>query len=114
MDEDDNAPFGFDHFVAGGKKQKNKKKTQEELKAEKDKADAEANAKLTFKGKPSEFFVMDYVPGDARDPTGQFRVPNTAQSVFIFTNYPTESQADKMILKLYSLYQDAVNHEQAE
>ena len=61
MDDDDaDAPIGFDHFVAGGKKNK-KKPTPDELAAEKAKAEAEANAKLSFKGKPSEFFIMDFI-----------------------------------------------------
>jgi peptide chain release factor subunit 3 len=67
---DDDAP-GFGDFGAS----KKKKKTADELAAEKAKAQAEADAQLPTKGKPSSFFVMDYTPGDGRDPTGQSRVP---------------------------------------
>ena len=97
MDDDDDAPIDFEF----GASKKKKVKSAEELAAEKAKAKAEADAKLSYKGKPSGFFIMDYVPGDPRDPTGQFRVPTSEQSVFIFTHYPTESLPDKMILKLY-------------
>ena len=109
MDEDDDAPFDF---AAGGKKPK--KKTQAELEEEKRKAKEAEDAKLSFKGKPSDFFIMDYIPGDARDPTGNFRVPTQDQSIFIFTHYPTEAQPQAMILKLYQLYQDAALHEEKE
>ena len=111
-DEDDAGPVDF---TAGGKKKK-KKETQEELaakkEAEKKKAEEEANARLSFKGKPSTFFIMDYVPGDTRDPTGQQRVPTSEQSVFIFTHYPMDSRPDMMINKIYQLYNDAFMHEQ--
>ena len=109
MDEDDDAPFDF---AAGGKKPK--KKTQAELEADKRRAKEAEDAKLSFKGKPSDFFIMDYIPGDPRDPTGNFRVPTQDQSIFIFTHYPTESQPQAMILKLYQLYQDAALHEEKE
>ena len=109
MDEDDDAPFDF---AAGGKKPK--KKTQAELEAEKKRAKEAEDAKLSFKGKPSDFFIMDYIPGDQRDPTGNFRVPTQDQSIFIFTHYPTEAQPQAMILKLYQLYQDAALHEEKE
>ena len=109
MDEDDDAPFDF---AAGGKKPK--KKTQAELEAEKKRAKEAEDAKLSFKGKPSDFFIMDYIPGDPRDPTGNFRVPTQDQSIFIFTHYPTEAQPQAMILKLYQLYQDAALHEEKE
>ena len=109
MDDDDDAPFDF---AAGGKKPK--KKTQAELEAEKKRAKEAEDAKLSFKGKPSDFFIMDYIPGDPRDPTGNFRVPTQDQSIFIFTHYPTEAQPPAMILKLYQLYQDAALHEEKE
>lgn len=109
MDDDDDAPFDF---AAGGKKPK--KKTQAELEAEKKRAKEAEDAKLSFKGKPSDFFIMDYIPGDPRDPTGNFRVPTQDQSIFIFTHYPTEAQPHAMILKLYQLYQDAALHEEKE
>ena len=109
MDEDDDAPFDF---AAGGKKPK--KKTQAELEAEKKRAKEAEDAKLSFKGKPADFFIMDYIPGDQRDPTGNFRVPTQDQSIFIFTHYPTEAQPQAMILKLYQLYQDAALHEEKE
>ena len=109
MDDDDDAPFDF---AAGGKKPK--KKTQAELEAEKKRAKEAEDAKLSFKGKPSDFFIMDYIPGDPRDPTGNFRVPTQDQSIFIFTHYPTEAQPQAMILKLYQLYQDAALHEEKE
>ena len=64
--DDDDEPVGFE-FGAVGKK---KKKTAEELAAEKAREKAEADAKLSFKGKPANFFIMDYVEGDTRDPTG--------------------------------------------
>ena len=109
MDDDDDAPFDF---AAGGKKPK--KKTQAELEAEKKRAKEAEDAKLSFKGKPSDFFIMDYIPGDPRDPTGNFRVPTQDQSIFIFTHYLTEAQPHAMILKLYQLYQDAALHEEKE
>ena len=66
MDDDDDAPIDF---AAGGRK-KTKQKTQAELKAEQAKAKEEADARLSYKGKPSSFFIMDFVEGDQRDPTG--------------------------------------------
>ena len=57
---------------------------------------------------------MDYLPGDARDPTGQCRVPTSQQSIFIFTHYPTNSMPEAMILKLYELYDFAARMEQAK
>ena len=72
MGDDDDEPIGF---AVGGKKKK--QKTQAELAAEKAKAKEEADAKLSYKGKPSTFFIMDYVEGDQRDPTGQSRVPTS-------------------------------------
>ena len=71
MDDDDDAPFDF----AAGAAKKKKQKTQAELDEEKRKAKEEEDAKLSYKGKPSEFFIMDFVPGDLRDPTGNNRVP---------------------------------------
>ena len=55
---------------------------------------------------------MDHVPGDARDPTGQCRVPTSEQSVFIFTHYPTCAQPSTMITKIYELYNAAAYDEQ--
>ena len=109
MDDDDDAPLDF---TAGGKKPR--KKTQAELDEEKRKAKEAEDAKLSFKGKPAEFFIMDYMPGDPRDPTGNYRVPTQPQALFIYTHYPTESQPQAMILKLYQLYQDAATHEEKE
>ena len=60
MDDEDDAPIDF---LAGGAKGK-KKKSQTELEAEKAKAKAEADSKLSYKGKPSEFFIMDFLEGD--------------------------------------------------
>lgn len=80
---------------------KKKQKTQAELEAEKKRAEEEANAKLSFKGKPSTFFIMNYIEGDATDPTGQCRVPTDEQRVFIFTHYPTDSLPHLMIIKIY-------------
>ena len=71
MDEDDDAPFDF----AAGASKKKKQKTQAELDEEKRKAKEEEDAKLSYKGKPAEFFIMDYLPGDQTDPTGNQRVP---------------------------------------
>lgn len=65
--DDDDEPIGFD---AIGASKKPKKKTAEELAADKAKAQAEADAALPTKGNPSTFFVMDYIPGDTRDMTG--------------------------------------------
>lgn len=48
------------------------------------------------------------------DPTGNCRVPTNEQRIFIFTHYPTESQPSAMINKIYTLYQDAYNYEEAE
>ena len=105
---DDDAPVDFGAFGAS----KKKKKTAEELAAEKAKAQAEADAQLPTKGKPSSFFVMDYTPGDTRDPTNQCRVPTSAQSLFIYTHYPTQSLPEAMIMKLYELYDAAARMEQ--
>lgn len=41
-------------------------------------------------------------------------MPTPEQTVFIFTHYPTESLPDRMILKIYGLYQDAASAEQAK
>ena len=61
IDEDDDAPVDFANF---GASKKNKKKSAEELAAEKAKAKAEADAALPTKGKDSKFFIMDFVQGD--------------------------------------------------
>jgi len=106
----DDAPVDFGAFGAS----KKKKKTAEELATEKAKAQAEADAQLPTKGKPSTFFVMDYVIGDSRDPTNQCRVPTPTQSVFIYTHYPTQSSPDTMIMKLYELYDAAARIEQSK
>lgn len=60
--------------------------------------------KLPTKGKPSEFFIMDYAEGDMNDPTGGCRLPTQEQKIFIFANYPTSSQLPAMITKIYELY----------
>ncbi len=113
MEDDDDA--GPVDFTAIGTQKKKKKETTQELaakkEAEKKKAEEEANAKLSFKGKPSSFFVMDFLQGDSRDPTGQQRVPTQEQSVFIFTHYPMCARPDMMIMKLYDLYQESYQHE---
>ena len=88
MDDEDDAPIDF----GVGASKKKGKKTAAELAEEKKKAQEEADAALPTKGKPSSFFVMDYVQNDPRDPTGQCRVPTKEQSVFIFIHYPTNSQ----------------------
>lgn len=49
---------------------KKKRKTQEELRREAEAKKAEEDAKLSYKGKPSSFFIMDFQQGDTRDPTG--------------------------------------------
>ena len=72
IDDDDFAPVDFGAIGASKKK---KQKSAAELAAEKARADAEASAKLSYKGKPSSFFIMDYLPGDPTDPTGGYRVP---------------------------------------
>ena len=68
---------------------------------------------MPTKGKPSDFFIMDYEEGDTTDPTGSQRLPTEEQKLFIYTNYPTFSQPSDMILKLYSLYFMALEIEQA-
>jgi hypothetical protein len=110
MGYDDNAPIDFEAFGAS----KKKKKTQAELEAEKAKADEEANAKLSFKGKPSSFFIMGHDPNDTTDATGQCRVPTAEQKMFIILNYPTFSQPAATIAKIYELYNDAAKHEAAK
>lgn len=72
MDEDDDAP-NFDDFMAGGNKKK--KKTQAELDEERKREKEAEDAKLSFKGKPADFFIMDYIEGDMTDVTGNCRVP---------------------------------------
>lgn len=109
MDDDDDAPL-FDFQPAN----KKKKKTQAELDEERRKEKEAEDAKLSFKGKPSEFFIMDHQPGNTDDPTGNCRVPTQEQRVFIFTHYPTESQPQAMINKIYQLYQEAFSHEESE
>ena len=61
------------------KEEENLLKTQREEFAllQSTQAKEEADAKLSYKGKPSTFFIMDYVEGDQRDPTGQSRVPTS-------------------------------------
>jgi hypothetical protein len=108
--DDDDAPLDFEF----GASKKSKAKTAAQLAAEKAKAEEEANAKLSFKGKPSSFFIMDHVEGDQQDPTGSSRVPTAEQRVFIYANYPTESLPHLMIMKIYQLYADAVAHEKAK
>ena len=93
--DDDDEPIDF--AFGGNKNKKKKQKTQAELEAERLKSKEEADAKLTYKGKPSSFFIMDHIPGDTRDPTGQCRVPTQEQSVFIFTHYPMCAQPSMMI-----------------
>lgn len=110
MGDDDDAPIDFEF----GASKKKKKKTQAELQAEKAKADEDAKAKLPHKGKPSDFFVMDFVEGDQRDTTGGCRVPTKEQSVFIYTHYPTDSAPSAMIAKIYWLWSEAKNAELAE
>lgn len=56
MDDEDDAPL-FDDFQPGKKK---KKKTQAELDEERRKEKEAEDAKLSFKGKPAEFFIMDH------------------------------------------------------
>ena len=34
--------------------------------------------------------------------------------MFIFMHYPCESQPDRMIMKIYMLYQEALEHEQSK
>lgn len=85
--DDDDATFDSLAFQP----QKNKKKTAAELAAERKKAEEEALAKLSYKGKPSSFFIMGHVPGDLTDPTGQSRVPTQEQKLFIYEHYPTMS-----------------------
>ena len=58
-------------------------------------------AKLSFKGKPAEFFIMDYIEGDMTDQTGNCRIPTEEQKMFIFTHYPTEVQPQAMVAKIY-------------
>ena len=77
-------------------------------------SEEELNAELSFKGKHSSFFIMNYVPGDTRDPTGQQRVPTSEQAVFIQKYYPKDSRPDKMINKIYQLFKDAFIHEQSK
>lgn len=48
------------------------------------------------------------------DPTGQSRLPNQEQKIFIFTHYVTCSQPQQMILKIYELYAEAVKLEKAK
>jgi hypothetical protein len=74
MGDDDG---GFGALEAGISNKKNKKKnmTNEERQAESKRRKEEEEAKLSTKGKSSEFFIMDYEPGDQRDPYGNCRVP---------------------------------------
>ena len=74
---------------------------QEEARKKKE----EEDAKKPTKGKPSSFFVMEYVHGSQKDPTGQMREPNQEQKMFIFMHYPTYSQESDMIGKLHELWQ---------
>lgn len=46
------------------------KLSAEELKEQARKKKEEEDAKLPTKGKPSDFFIMDYDPSDGNDPTG--------------------------------------------
>ena len=93
-----------------------KKKKQDaaalKLEAEK-KKQAELDA-LPTKGKPSDFFIMDYEPNDTNDPTGGQRLPTQEQKIFIFTHYPTCAQLPAMIGKLYELYFAAKKREEEE
>ena len=57
---------------------------------------------------------MDYIDEDTRDPTGQCRVPTSQQAIFIYNHYPTQSQPDAMIMKLYELYEFAARMEKAK
>ena len=57
---------------------------------------------------------MDYIAEDTRDPTGQCRVPTSQQAIFIYNHYPTQSQPDAMIMKLYELYEFAARMEKAK
>ena len=54
---------------------KSKKQDAASLRAEAQKKKEAEMAKLPTKGKPSEFFIMDYAEGDMNDPTGGNRVP---------------------------------------
>jgi len=96
---DDGAP-AFDDFMAPKKKKQDAASLRKEAEAKKQ----EELNKLPTKGKPSEFFIMDYAEGDQNDPTGGQRLPTTEQKMFIFSNYPMSSQLPAMIGKVYELY----------
>ena len=82
-------PFG--HFQTGKGNKQAKKKDAATLKAEAQKRKEEEEAKLPTKGKPSDFFIMDYLMGDTQDLTGQCRVPTQEQKVFVYTHYPNNA-----------------------
>lgn len=109
LDEDE--PGGFDHFQP---KPKNKKIDPAKLKEAAKQKKLEEDAKLPTKGKPSEFFIMDWLPGDTNDVTGQCRVPTGPQKLFIYEHYPTCSQLPMMITKIYELYFSAKAKEDKE
>jgi len=96
---DDGAP-AFDDFMAPKKKKQDAATLRKEAEAKKQ----EELNKLPTKGKPSEFFIMDYAEGDQNDPTGGQRLPTQEQKIFIFANYPMSSQLPAMIGKVYELY----------
>ena len=106
-------PFG--HFGAGSKPNKQaKKKDAATLRAEAQKRKEEEEAKLPTKGKPSDFFIMDYLMGDTQDLTGQCRVPTAEQRLFVFTHYPNCAQPSMMIAKIYELFFFAKTKEEKE
>lgn len=114
-----NEDDGDDPYAAlvAGKSTKSKAKAKNDaatLKQEAAKRKLEEEAKLPTKGNPSDFFIMDWVPGDTNDVTGQGRVPTEEQKIFIFTHYPNCAQLQMMIAKVYELYYFAVGKEQKE
>ena len=66
IDLGDGGAPAFGDFQPAGKK----KKDAATLKAEAEKKKQDELEKLPTKGKPAEFFIMDYAEGDTSDPTG--------------------------------------------
>lgn len=110
IDLGDGGAPAFGDFTAPKKKKQDAASLQAEAKKKKD----DEMAKLPTKGKPSDFFIMDYQEGDESDPTGGCRIPTMDQKMFIFSNYPTCAQLPAMIGKVYELYFLAKDIEEKE